>query len=1012
MSSRGTAAMRSILMASASVALAGVAAPAFAQAAPSVASGPEAAAEQGKDIIVTGTRIARPDLQVASPVTVLGAQEIRFRQVNNAEDLLRELPSVRPNLGPAVNNGSDGSASVELRGIGTNRTLVLLDGRRIVPFGLDGVVDLNVIPTGVVERVDVVTGGASSTYGADAVAGVVNFITKKNFSGIDLATNYRITERGDARQYKAALTLGANLDDGRGNVTMAIGYSHRSPLLTTDRSIGAFPISSATGGFSGAAAAQVTIFASPTNAALGLGSSSFGAVVNPATGLLQPAVASDTYNSNINTYFQTPLSQWSAYTAGHYEISKHLDIYANGLFARNEARIQLASSATFGNIYNLALNNPYLPAGIRNQLCAGYDTDPLTAGIQPYTTAQCNTAAAVQGGPGTPGYIAIPVIAQRRFTELGARGNPVVSNVFQFQVGARGDLFAGLKYDVSGQFGETRQNQTRQNWGSFSRVQQALIAYRNAAGQAVCADTTNNCVPLNLFGPNGSITQDQLNFINLNALINRVIRQEVVTGSISGDLFGVTSPLADKPFAFSIGGEYRHMTARSTPDQASKIQGEVLGTGARIPDDYGAYSVKEAFGELIAPLVSDKPFVHSAQLEAGIRFSDYSTTGKSKTWKVGGTLEPIQGFKFRAMYQQAVRSPNISELFSSPVTSLGNLTVDPCAGPTPTAPAALCLATGAPAGSYGSIPQPTSGQIDTTTSGNRTLQVEKAYTYTLGGVFQPTFVPRLAITVDYYNIKVNNAITTPASGDVLNGCYSTSLNPSQTPNEYCALIQRNPLNGSLNASPSRLGVILTASNRGVIHTSGVDFGMTYKFNSTDFASRDIGSLSLSVTGTYLNYYRFQATPNSINRDCTGYYSTNCTNPRAKWKVNSRLTYSYGPVDVSLLWRRVGGVSLEPVSQSTAANPIPFSTPQTGGPNPATVLADFQHIKPYDYFDFAAHATLGSHLELTLSIENLFDKKPPLVGNGVGGTAFNGGNTFPTIYDVLGRTYAMGARFKF
>lgn len=967
-------------------------------------------AELGSDIIVTGTRIARPDLQVASPVTVVGTQEIALRQVTTAEELLRDLPSVRPNLGPAVNNGSDGSASAELRGIGTNRTLVLLDGHRIVPFGLDGVVDLNVIPPpAVLDRVDIVTGGASSTYGADAVAGVVNFITKKNFSGVDLSAKYRITERGDARQYQSTLVIGANLDDNRGNALLSLNYLRRDPLVVTDRSIAAFPISSVNGLFSGSTTAQVTIFSSPTLSRLGLASGSFGAVVDPSTGLLRTATASDTYNTNVNTYFQTPLSQWSAYASAHYNVTDNIEVYSSGLFTRNEARIQLAASGTFANTYYLPLNNPYLPVGIRNQLCAASSI----------STAQCAVYAAtpgdlrVGGVAGTGGEI--PVTASRRFTELGARGNPVVSNMFQVQGGVRGNITSSLHFDVSGQYGETRQAVARENWGSYSKVEQALRAYRATGGALVCQDASNGCVPLNLFGPNGSITQDQLNFINLTSLTNRVVRQEVVTGSVNGDVGFLQSPFATKPLAFAVGAEYRHLSARATPDAAAQVQGEVLGTGARTPPDFGQYDVKEVFGEINAPLVEDKPFLYRVLVEAGIRRSDYSTTGKSTTWKAGGSIEPIQGFKFRGEYQVAVRSPNIQELYQSSVTGLGNLTVDPCqASALPSTAsnpglAALCIATGAPASAIGNIPAPSSGQIDTTTSGNRNLQVEKADTYTFGGVFTPTFVKRLAVTADYFNIKVKNAITNPASGDILNGCYSATLNPGYVNNSFCALIVRNALNGSLNAG-GLPGVILAGSNLGVIHTAGVDWGVTYKLLPSDFGiSRDIGSLSFSVNGTWLNYYHFQATPNAINRDCTNRYSTNCTNPRPGFKYNTRATYSYGPFDVSLLWRHIGAVGLEPY-QAVAITPL--STPQPGGPNPTTVLEQFRHIKAYNYFDLSLRASIGSNVELTLTVDNVGDKQAPLLGSGVGGTAFNNGNTFPTEYDILGRTYTMGARFKF
>ena len=1020
-----------------------VAMPAAAQVTQPVEASPEAQDDQADaaaspDVVVTGSRIARPDLETASPVNVIGQQELTFRQPGTAEELLRDLPSVRPSIGPGVNNGSAGAATIDLRGIGVERTLVLLDGRRIVPFDLSGVTDLNTIPVGLLDRVDVVTGGASTVYGADAVAGVVNFITKRNFAGIDLTANYRISERGDTARFRGDLVMGANFADDRGNAVLAIGYTKADPLLHTQRSISQRPISSVTGLFQGATAAQVTIFASPSNAALGLAAGAdLGAVVNPATGLLQTATPADTYNTNIGTYFQTPLNRINVYSSARFEVTPGIEAYASGQFTRSETRLQLASSGTFGNTYQLPLNNPYLTPGIRTQICNA-DTNLTLSGIQPLVSAaNCATAAAVVGGPGTPGYVEVPVIAQRRITEFGPRGQSYEFNQFQVQAGVRGDIGMGIKYDLSGQYGETASNQTRENWGSFSKVQQALRAFRAANGSLVCSNTANGCVPLNLFGANGSITPDQLAFIDLDAIVNRKVTLGVVTGSVSGDLFGLTSPFSDSPIGFAVGGEYRRITAESQPDNPSQIQGEVLGTGARTPPDFGAYDVKEVFGELIVPLVSDKPFFYRLTAEGGIRYSDYSTTGASTTWKAGGGWEPFRGFKFRGMYQKAVRSPNIAELFQSPVQGLGNLTSDPCQGSGPVTNAALaplCTGTGAPSNTIGSIPAPTSGQINVTTAGNRDLDVERARTYTLGGVISPNdFLPGFSFTFDYFNIRIKQAITQPAQGDILNGCYSAALNPTFADNAFCDLIQRNPLTGSLNGAGETPGVILTFSNLGVIETAGYDIGVNQRVPLSELGfDGEPGTFSFGMNATRLSYYHFQANPNAINRDCTGYYSpSGCTNPRPKWKWNGRATYSNDKFDVSLLWTHVSPVILEPFLSAR----LPGDTPQPGGPNPTLggfnpplsfildgvqytnqprtgVQPAFRRIKAYDYFDLALRFTPTEQFELSLTVDNLFDKDPPLVGSGVGGTAFNSGNTFPTIYDPIGRSYTVGARLKF
>jgi iron complex outermembrane receptor protein len=974
------------------------------QALPTEAPEAQAAEPSVVDaVIVTGSRIARPDLEVASPVTVIGREELSHRQVNAAEDLLSNLPSVRPSIGSASNQGGNGAATVDLRGLGDNRTLVLVDGRRMVPFGLDGVVDLNIVPMALVERVDLVTGGASSVYGADAVAGVVNFITRRNFTGVEIQSNYRLSERGDAQQYRTDLTLGADLDGGRGNVVMSLGYMERDPLELQARSISQFPISSVNGLFQGSSGAVPAIFQSPS----GLPTAGIGSVIDPSTGAFRPATQADTFNTFIGSYLQTPLERTSLYTSGYYEISPRVEVYASGLFTRNKAHIAQASSGTFSNAYQLPLNNPYLPAAARDQLCAAFDTDRLTPGIQPISAASCLAAGSAVGGPGTPGYMEIPIIPSRRFLEWGARGNEIDSTVFQLQAGVRGELTDTIRYDVSAQYGETTQNQLRTRWGSSANVQQALRAYATADGP-VCSDTSAGCVPLNLFGALGSITPEQLEFIALDSQIRRNVTQAVVTGSISGDMGRITSPLAYNPVAFSVGAEYREVSAEVIPDAVASVQGALLGLGSAQPADFGEFSVREIFGEIIVPVIEDG-IVHNATVEAGVRYSDYSTTGGSTTWKIGGSVEFVPGIKLRAMYQNAVRSPNIVELFRSSGQALGNLTVDPCAGATPSAPSVLCSATGAPTGVYGSIPQPSSGQINVTVAGNRNLDVEQANTYTVGLVLNPPSWGGFSATLDYFNIKIEDQISAPSQTDILDGCYSRALNPSQTPNVFCSLISRNPLTGGLNGAGETPGVILTNSNLGQLETAGIDWSASYRFDLADYFEGHLGTVRLSTGGTWLDYYHTQATPNSINRDCTGYYSTACGNPRPEWKWNVRGTYTRDRLSASLLWTHITGVDLEP---GAPADRPAFSTPQTGNAAFNSIVPAFRQIGSYDWFDLSVNYSLTEDAELSFLIENLLDEAPPLVGNGVSGFAFNDGNTFPNVYDMVGRIYTVGLRMKF
>jgi len=314
---------------------------------------------------------------------------------------------------------------------------------------------------------------------------------------------------------------------------------------------------------------------------------------------------------------------------------------------------------------------------------------------------------------------------------------------------------------------------------------------------------------------------------------------------------------------------------------------------------------------------------------------------------------------------------------------------------------ALCQAQLA-TGQFGAVPQPAAGQIVQTTGGNPNLDPEVAKTYTFGVVLQPSPVPGLTATVDYFNIRVTGAITAPAVSDIINGCFSpTNTSPTDS---SCLAIQRNPLSGALSGPTdgSFRGVFRGSSNFGTIETSGIDFGLNYR--------RDVGPVNLSVSSnlTYTEKNLFQATPLSINRECVGFYSTACGNPQPEWQWNVRTTVGLeSGTDVSLFWRHLGAVKVEPV----APTPQVFGgIPTTGGP--ATVFADFRSIPSYDYFDLSFRQAVGDNLQLTFTVQNLFDKDPPNVGNTIGGTGPNSGNTFPSVYDALGRRYTAAVRLKF
>ena len=964
----------------------------------------DAALEDDSTIVVTGSLIKNPNLVQSSPVAVVGQEELQLRQTNVAEEVLRTIPGIVPSIGSAVNNGNGGASFVNLRGIGVQRNLVLLDGVRLVPAGTGGAVDLNNIPLAMLDRLDILTGGASTTYGADAVGGVVNFITKKDFAGVELNASEQISEEGDGNTWRADLTVGANFDDGRGNATFSIGYQKAKPVYQGDRDFGAFNISS----FTGASGGSGTTVPSRINAIPGLGSRQ----IDPVTGALLTAAQSPggafiPFNFNPFNIYATPFERFNMFGQASYKIVNDVEAYAQGVFSKNRVTTIIAPSGTFGNALVIPLSNPFLPAAARNQICTA----------QGLTAAQC--AAAATAGPNSPDYRTFTSSVGRRFVEAGTRDNTYTTTFFQYKAGLRGPITDNIEFDVFGAYGESENLSRQTGNGLLTRLRQATLA--TGAG---CNDTSNGCVPINLFGAAGSITPAQLAFVTgVSSSSTTFSNLGQARALLSGDL-GFSSPGAENPISFALGAEYRNYTAGSSSDLATATPGEVLGNGGANPDIVGSYNVKELFAEINAPLIEDAPFFKSLTLELGGRYSDYSSSGTNYTWKAGGSWEPIQGVKFRGNYQKAVRAPNVGELFNPLVTGLDNLNDDPCsfevpAGRTRATPAtnpqlrALCIAQGATAGNVLSIVQPSAGQNNITSGGNPSLGVEVARTYTFGVVVAPAVVPGLSLTVDYYRIKVTDAVSSSTTQDVIDACFGSG-NPTFNATPFCtANIRRNPLTGGLDGSTATTpGILLPLSNLGTIYTDGIDVSANY--------STDIGfaKLALSFQGNWTNRSRFKATPTAIDRECVGFYSTSCGSIQPEYSFNQRTTLTFGQVDLSVLWRYIDAVEQEPDdilngNGAVYSGPVPVrNNPQLGLTAGQFGNLNFGKIKAKHYFDFSGRVAVNDQLSLTLTVQNLLDKKPPFVGSGVGTTSYNSGNTYPSTYDTIGRRFAVAAKLRF
>ncbi|MBT9503583.1 MAG: TonB-dependent receptor [Burkholderiaceae bacterium] len=963
------------------LAIAGLALPSQAQQAQ-----PPAATTLER-IEVTGSRIRTISAVSSSPVTSIGREEINSSQPVAVEDVVKGLPSAVPAMGPATNNGTTGAATLDLRGLGSRRSLVLIDGRRMVPFDLDGQVDSNIIPIALLKRIDLVTGGASAVYGADAVTGVANFVLNRQFKGVELSSSYGQSGDGDAGRKRTDITMGGAFADGRGHMVLSLGTAKTTPLLQGQRPYSMVGLSSTNGAQQGSGTGVPGTFQVPSIAGLPAGTPSLANMqIDPATGQLVAPYAS--YNFNPPNYFITPLDRRQATALATLNLGQHLELYADLFHTRSTVVSNLASSATFLNVYQVPIGNPLMPEAMRQQVCQ----------VRGIAAADCVVGNATE----------VPMAIGRRFTELGPRINDFETRTQQVTVGARGAINDIWSYDTHFANGDTNQVQTRGNWGSNAKVQQALRALSPTA----CTNPANGCVPLNVFGAEGSITPQMLNFVNLNALILAKVKQKVAAGSVSGELGAFKSPWSPDPIGVAMGAEYREVFAANASDAASQIQGEVLGTGAPRPDRSGTIEFKEFFAEASVPLLARKPLAHKLGLELGYRRTQMTTVASTSygSWKLGGDWEPVQGLRVRLMGQRATRAPNTNELFAPQTAGLSNLAVDPCQGNRINAADAntagtlsnLCRLTGVPMAAVGSLPAPSAGQINNTSGGNPSLGPEVADTQTLGFVFQPTSLPRLTLSVDYFRIQLDKAISAPSVTDVLTDCYDPARNPGLGLNAACALVMRGPL-GTFNGATSP-GVVTPQSNLGKLWTSGVDLGVNYLLDLKQLGlDARWGKVDLSLNAAFTSDYSVQTTPNAVKRQCLGYYSVACSNlnqsatvsgtgyaPRTKF--TQRATWTVGNWTLGYNWRHIGKMQEEP-----------------GGTD---FLPAYASIKAHNYVDLSASWKVNEMLRLNLSVNNAFDKQPPIVGNTISGTGVNAGNTFPTVYDVIGRYITVGATLKF
>ncbi|PKM19247.1 MAG: hypothetical protein CVV11_12735 [Gammaproteobacteria bacterium HGW-Gammaproteobacteria-15] len=958
----------------------------------------QAAEQQVEKIQITGSRIRSANALSTSPITTIDASEIDVRQQPEIERVFRSLPAALPGDNSNVNNGTGGAGTISLRGLGPNRNLILLNGKRMVPYNTAGSVDTSTIPTALIERIDIVTGGASAVYGSDAISGAVNIILKRDFEGVELDMTHSRTKHADAFADSIALTAGGNFDRDKGNAVVSFSWLDRDPLLLGQRPLGNYGISTATGAnldnfLNGVAPLPPTDAlcgqdapnavapggGSPTGIPTRVGilgvTPSFGQFRDDGRLVLGPRCSD--HNFNPYNYYQTPSKRYSATAMVNYEINDSTSLYGTFNFTNTSVSQQVAPSGIFGNTFMVPLANPFLSDQARTALIdvANANLGALNpTGLQ--TWIDSNNNGAVDA--------ADSVLMQvfRRTPELGPRSTSFNTDQFQIVAGVKGFINDDWAYDVSVQHGETNRVNTNAGYSNVANIGNAL----NAVNTTTCRTGGAGCVPLNVFGGYGTITPEMAAYASATAFATTSYQQRVVTGSVDGPIDAIVSPFAESPLAVSFGYEYREEIAFFNPDECLKLAPTSClgGAGGNSLPVGGDFKVNEIFGEGKLALIENAPLVDVLELEFGYRHANYSTVGENGSWKLGLAWRPVDELLVRVMKQQATRAPNVGELYAPLTTGLDNADMDPCSNANPNIDATLrarCISTGMTDAQVGAVDDIAAGQINQQTGSNPNAlpDAEKASTITAGVVWTPRFdaVKRVQLSVDYYDIDVQGYIGENTPQEILDGCYDLGI-ASQ-----CALITR--IGGSLNVPGA--GVQAYTTNLSYLHTRGVEAAFNFGF--------DLGGLgSLDFSGNVNKYLKADqlSSPVSDVIDCNGFYGTNCQ-PQHSLRGSQRTTWSYEDFSVSLLWQYLGSIEREKSQQAGA-------------------FAPFRQIGSYSYFDLSASYAAFDNVTLRLGVDNLFDRQAPVVGADSASTSWNSGNTFPAFYDMLGRTYRFSVNMKF
>lgn len=949
--------------------------PAFAQDAGAAAPATPDAAVADDAIVVTGSRIRRPDLESASPVAVIDSQQIQSQGIVNTQDLLQKLPQVGiPGISRTnsnFNTSGNGIATLNLRNLGDSRTLVLVNGRRFVP-GVAGtsIVDVNNIPADFVDRIDVVTGGASAVYGSDAIAGVVNYVLKTDMQGITARAQYGVTSRGDNPNYTASITGGTKFgSDDRGSVIANVTYSKDLGLLSSKRGISAEDCSGAGCGpqsyssYSAQGRFQFENAAGPSTNAGGFASNLFS--FNPDNTVVNNGGVG--FNRNSVRRISTPVERYLAAASAQYEFSPAVTAFLEGTYAKTKSSSQiealpLDSALDVGQ--NYGIDNPYLPSSIRAQILA-------------------------RNSDGIASNDVTSISFRRRQNEVFSRSNDNDRDTFRIAGGFRGAISPKWSYEASAVYGQLLDRTSSQDI-NISRYANALDAITDATGTIVCRDPAARaagCAPINLFGYN---TASAASSAYVQSEVPRSVRvkntQFVANASVNGSL--LTLPYGDVQVA--LGAEYRREKSSEDWDALTNAG---LNSGNITPDTIGKFDVKELFGEIDIPILKNLPFAHSLSLQGAARYSDYSTIGTVFSWNAGGEYSPFAGLRFRGNYAVANRAPNINELFSSQSETFPTGLIDPCDGVTATSAGTYDVACRAIPGVANAVRNGGTFQytladqqsINGFDGGNRNLQEEKGKTLTLGAVIAPDQVRGLSLTVDYFDIKLTNAIGIIPRQTSIQQCLATGQD------QFCNNVIRFDNTGYIRT--------VNAQNINIADTKtrGIDVNLRYG-RALGLTSDD--RLDLNVLYTHTLQYKTQSDPAAPAYSGVGNLEYGEV---FRDKVNATASYSAGPFSVN--WTTT---YLSPMVDTIRSEFSEYSSDYS------PEIASHNEIAARFYHDVQVRARVGeaSQMEMFAGVTNLFDRKPPKLEDTVYYGSITGTTTASDVYDPIGRRFYVGAQLKF